>query len=134
MGRTGRVERKTAETEIVVEVNIDGSGRTQVDTGVGFLDHMLTLLAGRSLIDVQVQACGDLHVDQHHTVEDVGICLGCAIREALGGKAGIRRYGHFALPMEETLVTAAVDLGGGRTSCLKPRFPPPRSANSTASS
>ena len=93
-------------------MNLDGSGTSDVRTGVGFFDHMLTLWAKHGAFDLQVRCDGDLHVDQHHTVEDVGICLGQAIRSSLGDKAGIRRYGHFTLPMEETLVTTAVDLSG----------------------
>ncbi len=112
MARTARVERKTAETDITLDLNLDGSGVSQAATGVGFLDHMLDLLARHAAFDIQVRCQGDLHVDQHHTVEDVGICLGQAIGEALGDKAGIQRYGHFTLPMEETLVTVAVDLSG----------------------
>lgn len=126
MGRTGRVERKTAETEIILELDVDGSGRAQIDTGVGFLDHMLTLLARHALIDLHVTARGDLHVDQHHTVEDVGICFGRALQQALGDKAGIRRYGHFTLPMEETLVTAAVDLSGRTFVVFQAEFPSPK--------
>jgi len=112
MARTARIERRTAETQIELDLTLDGSGTAKIETGVGFLDHMLTLLARHGAMDLAVRAAGDLEVDQHHTVEDVGICLGQAIRQALGDKAGIRRYGHFALPMEETLVTIAVDLGG----------------------
>jgi imidazoleglycerol-phosphate dehydratase len=112
MPRTGKIQRKTAETEIRLELNLDGSGKSDINTGVGFFDHMLTLLARHAAIDLTVVAKGDLHVDQHHTVEDVGICLGQALRQALGDKAGIRRYGHFTLPMEETLVTTAIDLSG----------------------
>jgi imidazoleglycerol-phosphate dehydratase len=112
MARTAQIDRKTAETKVLVEVNLDGTGQSQISTKVGFLDHMLTLLAKHSAIDLTVRATGDLEVDQHHTVEDVGIGLGLAIREALGNKAGIRRYGHFALPMEESLVSAVIDLGG----------------------
>jgi len=112
MPRTARIQRKTAETEIELELNLDGSGTANVQTGVGFFDHMLVLLARHSAIDLTVHAKGDLHVDQHHTVEDVGICLGQALRQALGDKSGIRRYGHFTLPMEETLVTTALDLSG----------------------
>lgn len=112
MSRTATVDRKTAETQIRLELNLDGSGQADVATGVGFFDHMLTLLAKHAAIDLKVQADGDLHVDQHHTVEDVGISLGRAIREALGDKSGIRRYGHFTLPMEETLVTSAIDFSG----------------------
>jgi imidazoleglycerol-phosphate dehydratase len=112
MTRQARIERKTAETEITVELNLDGAGAAQISTGVGFFDHMLTLLAKHSAIDLTVDAKGDLHVDQHHTVEDTGIAIGQALRQALGDKAGIRRYGHFTLPMEETLVTSAMDLSG----------------------
>src|SRR5512140_3714098 len=103
MARTARIQRKTAETDIELELLLDGSGEARVATGVGFLDHMLTLLAKHAAIDLVVAATGDLDVDQHHTVEDIGICLGQALREALGDKTGIRRYGHFTLPMEETL-------------------------------
>jgi imidazoleglycerol-phosphate dehydratase len=112
MARQARIERKTAETDITVELNLDGGGDAQVQTGVGFFDHMLVLLAKHSAVDLTVHATGDLHVDQHHTVEDTGIAIGQALRQALGDKAGIRRYGHFTLPMEETLVTSAIDLSG----------------------
>jgi imidazoleglycerol-phosphate dehydratase len=112
MTRSARIERQTKETEIQLELDLDGSGKSTAATGVGFLDHMLDLFARHGVMDLSVEAKGDLHVDQHHTVEDVGICLGQAIREALGDKAGIRRYGHFTLPMEETLVTTAIDLSG----------------------
>jgi imidazoleglycerol-phosphate dehydratase len=112
MARTARVRRETGETRIDLAIDLDGSGRADVATGVGFFDHMLTLLAKHSLIDLTVKADGDLHVDAHHTVEDVGICYGQALAQALGNKAGIRRYGCMTLPMDETLVTAAVDLSG----------------------
>jgi imidazoleglycerol-phosphate dehydratase len=112
MPRTARLERKTNETQIWLELNLDGEGQAEVHTGVGFLDHMLELFTKHGAFDLKVRAEGDLHVDQHHTVEDTGICLGLALREALGNKAGIRRYGHFTLPMEETLVTVAVDFSG----------------------
>jgi imidazoleglycerol-phosphate dehydratase len=112
MLRQARIERKTAETEVTVELDLDGGGNAQINTGVGFFDHMLTLLAKHAAIDLTVEAKGDLQVDQHHTVEDTGIALGQALRQALGDKAGIRRYGHFTLPMEETLVTSAIDLSG----------------------
>lgn len=112
MTRHAHIQRRTAETEIELELTLDGSGAADVHTGVGFLDHMLVLFAKHGVFDLKVRCTGDLHVDQHHTVEDVGICLGQAIRSALGDKAGIRRYGHFTLPMEETLVTTAVDLSG----------------------
>lgn len=126
MSRSSRLHRKTAETDIQLELELDGSGAAEISTGVGFFDHMLTLLAKHALIDLNLKAKGDLHVDQHHTVEDVGICLGQAVREALGEKAGIRRYGHFALPMEESLVTAALDLGGRAYFVFQVDFPAPK--------
>lgn len=112
MPRTAHIQRETVETRIDLALDLDGAGRAELATGVGFFDHMLTLLAKHSLIDLTVNAAGDLHVDAHHTVEDVGICLGQALTQALGNKAGIRRYGSATLPMDETLVTAAVDLSG----------------------
>jgi imidazoleglycerol-phosphate dehydratase len=112
MTRRATIKRKTAETDIALELALDGTGKTEIETGVGFFDHMLTLLGRHSLIDLSVKAQGDLHVDQHHTVEDVGICFGKALAEALGDKRGIARYGSVTLPMEETLVTVAVDLSG----------------------
>jgi imidazoleglycerol-phosphate dehydratase len=115
--RTAHIRRETGETKISLEINLDGSGKSQLVTGIGFFDHMLTLLAKHSLIDVNLQAQGDLHVDPHHTVEDVGICFGKALTQALGDKAGIRRYGHTILPMDEVLVTAALDLSG-RPFCV----------------
>jgi len=108
--RTSTVRRETAETRITLTVDLDGTGRAQVDTGVAFLDHMLTLLAKHGGLDLAVEARGDVAVDYHHTVEDTGIVLGQAIREALGDKAGIRRYGFFILPMDEALARVAVDL------------------------
>ena len=126
MPRTARIDRKTAETEISLELNLDGSGQANVATGVGFFDHMLTLLAKHAAIDLTVAAKGDLHVDQHHTVEDVGICFGSALRQALGDKAGIRRYGHFTLPMEETLVTSAIDFSGRYFLVFQAAFPSPK--------
>ena len=115
--RTAQVRRETGETKITLGINLDGSGRTQLATGVGFFDHMLNLLARHSLIDLDVEAKGDLHVDAHHTVEDVGICFGKSLTQALGDKAGIRRYGSATLPMDETLVTSALDLSG-RAVCV----------------
>ncbi len=112
MARTAHVRRETGETQISLAVDLDGTGKAEIKTGVGFFDHMLTLLAKHSLIDLTVAAEGDLHVDAHHTVEDVGICLGQALGQALGTKAGIRRYGSVTLPMDEALVSAAVDLSG----------------------
>jgi len=112
MGRTAQLRRETGETKIELTLDLDGAGRSTVETGIGFFDHMLTLLSRHSLIDLNIKAQGDLHVDAHHTVEDVGICLGRALAQALGDKAGVRRYGSATLPMDETLVTAAVDLSG----------------------
>jgi imidazoleglycerol-phosphate dehydratase len=112
MTRRATIKRKTAETDVALDLSLDGAGITEIETGVGFFDHMLTLLGRHSLIDLTIKARGDLHVDQHHTVEDVGICFGKALAEALGEKRGIARYGSVTLPMEETLVTAAVDLSG----------------------
>ncbi len=113
MTRTATIQRNTAETSIELSLDLDGSAAaSSIDTGVGFLDHMLELFARHGAFDLRVKAQGDLHVDQHHTVEDVGICLGMALRESLGDKRGIRRYGHFTLPMDETLVTVAIDLSG----------------------
>jgi imidazoleglycerol-phosphate dehydratase len=117
MVRTGSIRRQTAETRIALSLDLDGTGVATVGTGVGFFDHMLTLLAKHSLIDLTVEAAGDLHIDPHHTVEDVGICFGQALAQALGSKAGIRRYGSVTLPMDEVLVTAAVDLSG-RAFCV----------------
>jgi len=110
--RTAEIVRKTRETDIRLTLDLDGTGRAEVATGVGFLDHMLELYARHGLMDLTVTCKGDLHVDDHHTTEDVGICLGQAIDRALGNRAGIRRYGHMVLPMDETLATCAVDLGG----------------------
>ena len=115
--RTAEIRRETVETQITLKLRLDGTGQAAIRTGIGFLDHMLTLFAKHSLIDLEVDAVGDLHVDAHHTVEDVGICLGKTLVQALGDKAGIRRYGHFSLPMDETLVTVALDLSG-RSFCV----------------
>lgn len=108
--RTSTVRRDTAETRITLTVNLDGTGQARVDTGVAFLDHMLTLLAKHASLDLTVEAKGDVAVDYHHTVEDTGIVLGQALRQALGDKAGIRRYGFFILPMDEALARVALDL------------------------
>ena len=112
MARIAKLTRNTAETQIELELNLDGTGIADVQTSVGFLDHMLDLFTKHGAFDLKVRAAGDLHVDGHHTVEDTGICLGLAFNEALGDKKGIRRYGHFTLPMDETLVTSAVDFSG----------------------
>ena len=117
MSRSARVERTTKESSVVVEVDLDGTGRADVTTGVGFYDHMLGSLAKHSLIDLAVSATGDTHVDAHHTVEDVAIVLGQALREALGDKAGIRRFGDAAVPLDECLVQAVVDVSG-RPFCV----------------
>ena len=112
MARTARVARTTGETDILVEIDLDGTGKTDVTTGVGFFDHMLTALGRHSLIDLTVHCKGDTWVDDHHTVEDVGIALGQALRDALGDKAGIRRFGDVCVPLDEALVLAAVDISG----------------------
>ena len=110
--RTAEIKRKTAETDIAVKLNIDGSGNAAVSTGVGFLDHMLTLFAKHGRFDLDVKCKGDLNVDFHHTVEDVAICIGKAFEQALGDKAGITRYGSVILPMDEALVLCALDISG----------------------
>ena len=112
MSRTATIERNTKETQIRLSIDLDGKGSASVNTGVGFLDHMLTLFAHHGRFDLQVTGHGDLHVDPHHTVEDVGITLGQAITNALGDKAGIVRYGNFTVPMDEALVMCALDLSG----------------------
>ena len=112
MSRTAHIRRETAETVIDLALNVDGTGQTRVSTGVGFLDHMLTHLGKHGMLDLNITATGDLHIDAHHTVEDVGICFGKALVQAIGDKAGIRRYGDATVPMDETLITAAIDLGG----------------------
>ncbi len=112
MTRKATIARKTNETQIQLSLTLEGSGAGKRSTGIGFLDHMLDLLAKHAAIDLDVTAEGDLHVDDHHTAEDVGIALGQALDKALGDRAGIYRYGHFTLPMDECLVTSAVDLGG----------------------
>jgi len=119
--RAARVERETRETRVRVDVALEGSGRAEVDTGVGFLDHMLELLAGHALLDLEVEAEGDLYVDEHHTVEDVGIVLGQALSRALGERRGICRYG-FLLPMDEALARVAVDLGGRSYLAFRAEF------------
>lgn len=110
--RTSSQHRKTAETDIKLELSLDGSGTSEIQTGVPFFDHMLTLFAKHGLFDLKVKAKGDIEVDFHHTVEDTGIVLGNAFREALGNKVGITRYGFFLLPMDETLAQVSVDLSG----------------------
>lgn len=111
-GRTSVIKRQTAETKIELSFNIDGKGKGEIDTKVPFFDHMLSLFARHGLFDLKVKAQGDIEVDSHHTVEDVGICLGQAIAESLGEKEGITRYGYSLLPMDETLVAVAIDISG----------------------
>ena len=115
--RHSEVSRETAETAVKLSLELDGSGRSEIDTGVGFLDHMLTLLALHGGLDLAVSCKGDLNVDAHHSVEDIGLCLGAAIAQALGKKRGINRYGHIILPMDEALILCAVDLSG--RPCLR---------------
>jgi imidazoleglycerol-phosphate dehydratase len=112
MARTGRVERQTNETKVLVEIDLDGTGRTDISTGVGFYDHMLASFGKHGLFDLTVQVEGDLHIDAHHTVEDTAIALGQAFAQAAGDKAGTRRFGDALIPMDECLVQAAVDLSG----------------------
>jgi imidazoleglycerol-phosphate dehydratase len=123
MSRPATVSRSTNETTISLTVDLDGTGKAEISTGLGFFDHMLTLLAGHSLIDLTIRCDGDLHVDGHHTVEDVGRALGTAVAEALGDRRGIRRYGHAIVPMDESLATVAVDLGGRSTIVFAVNFP-----------
>ena len=112
MLRTSEINRKTAETDIALKLNIDGTGKSKIDTGCGFLDHMLTLFAKHGRFDLKLTCKGDTYVDDHHTAEDIGICLGKAFAEALGEKRGIVRYGSMLLPMDEALVLSAVDFSG----------------------
>jgi imidazoleglycerol-phosphate dehydratase len=121
--RTGKVTRATKETEVTVEVNLDGSGRAEITTGIGFLDHMLELLARHSRLDVKLMAKGDLHVDQHHTTEDAGIVLGQAVKKALGDMHGIVRYADVHMPMDEALTRVAIDLSGRAVLVFKVEFP-----------
>ncbi|MBQ2040162.1 MAG: imidazoleglycerol-phosphate dehydratase HisB [Thermoguttaceae bacterium] len=121
--RTAKIERKTKETQIQLEINLDGTGRSSVKTGLGFFDHMLTLFSAHSKVDLKLTVHGDLDVDGHHTVEDVGIALGKAFADALGDKKGIRRYGFFVLPMDETLVETAVDFSGRPFLVFNASFP-----------
>lgn len=115
--RTARIQRQTQETDVACELDLDGLGRYEIDTGVGFLDHMLTHLSKHGKIDLKVKATGDLEVDAHHTVEDIGICLGQCLLDALGDKKGIARYGHSSVPMEDALANVSIDLSG-RPSCV----------------
>ena len=121
--RIGNCIRKTKETDIAITINLDGQGKNQIDTGIPFLDHMLNGFARHGLFDLDVKVVGDLEVDCHHTVEDTGIVLGQAIAEALGDKAGIKRYGSFLLPMDETLALCAIDLSGRPYLNFQAEFP-----------
>jgi imidazoleglycerol-phosphate dehydratase len=124
--RSAQVARTTRETDINVTLDLDGHGRAEIKTGVGFLDHMLELFARHGLFDLSVSCTGDLHVDSHHTTEDVGLCLGQALDRSLGDRAGIQRYGHCVLPMDEALVTCAIDLGGRAYFAWHAPMPSPR--------
>jgi imidazoleglycerol-phosphate dehydratase len=121
--RTATIQRKTAETDISLSLNLDGSGKGELDTGIGFLDHMLTLFARHGRVDLQVSCKGDTLVDDHHSAEDIGIALGEALKAALGDKRGIRRYGSLLLPMDEALVLCAVDLSGRATLRYRASIP-----------
>src|SRR5687768_15417614 len=121
--RSATLSRKTKETSIALSVNLDGAGNSSSKTGVGFFDHMLDLLTRHSLIDLDVKAQGDLHVDQHHTVEDVGLVLGQALEKSLGDKRGIHRYGSATVPMDESLATVTVDLSGRPAFVFNAKFP-----------
>lgn len=124
--RSAKIERKTGETDITLTLNLDGSGRSSLDTGIGFLDHMLTLFAAHGLFDLEVQARGDLHVDDHHCAEDVFICLGKALDQALGDRRGLVRTAHSYVPMDEALAFVALDLGGRAYSVFEAEFVTPR--------
>ena len=121
--RTSEITRNTAETKISLKLNLDGTGKSQIDTGVGFLNHMLTLFAAHGKFDLTVTCSGDTEVDDHHSVEDVGICLGQAFQAALGDKRGITRYGSFLLPMDEALILSAVDISGRSCLCYELEIP-----------
>ena len=121
--RTAKIERKTNETDISVEINLDGTGKYDVATGIGFLDHMLEQLSRHSLVDMKIAAAGDLHIDAHHTAEDVGIVLGQALAKALGDRAGITRYASIDLAMDETLTRAAIDVSGRPFLVWQVEFP-----------
>lgn len=123
--RISSIKRKTRETDITLSVNLDGTGASSVKTGVGFFDHMLDLLARHALIDLNISAAGDLHIDAHHTVEDVGIVLGQAIEKAVGDKCGINRYGWAIVPMDESLAQVALDLSGRAALVFNVKFPSP---------
>ncbi|MFA6664239.1 MAG: imidazoleglycerol-phosphate dehydratase HisB, partial [Lachnospiraceae bacterium] len=121
--RTAKITRKTGETDIKLKLNLDGQGKAEIDTGIGFFDHMMDAFARHGMFDVDLKVKGDLNVDGHHSVEDTGIVLGEAIRKAVGDKKGIRRYGYFVLPMDEALVVCAIDLCGRPYYVSDARFP-----------
>jgi imidazoleglycerol-phosphate dehydratase len=129
MSRIGEADRATGETSVRVRLDLDGSGQPEIDTPIGFLDHLLTLFARHALVDLTVVATGDIHVDEHHTVEDAALVLGRAIDAALGERAGIRRYGDIRLPMDEALALCAVDLGGRAYADVEPVPDPMTAAN-----
>ena len=124
--RIAKHERKTKETQVAVEVNLDGTGQYQVETGIGFLDHMIEQLSRHSLIDITIKATGDLHIDAHHTTEDTGIAIGEAVAKALGERKGIVRYGSALIPMDETLSRVAIDLSGRPYFVWKVEFSKPK--------
>lgn len=121
--REATIERKTAETDIKLTLNLDGSGKSEIQSGIGFLDHMLTLFASHGRFDLKLSCKGDTNVDDHHSAEDIGICLGKAFADALGDKRGINRYGSFLLPMDEALIQVALDLSGRSCLCFGLSFP-----------
>ncbi len=121
--RIGEIDRKTAETDIKLFLDLDGIGESDIDTGVGFLDHMMTLFSRHGRFDIRLRCEGDVYVDDHHSVEDIGICLGKAFKEALGDMRGINRYGHIILPMDETLILCAADISGRAHLSFEAEFP-----------
>lgn len=129
MSRIGTAERRTAETSVQVKVELDGSGQSTISTGIGFFDHLLELLARHALLDLELTAEGDLHVDEHHTVEDAGLVFGRALDEALGERRAIRRYGAARIPMDEALADATIDLGGRSYAVIRPRPDPTTGVN-----
>ncbi len=129
MGREARIDRKTKETEIHVLLNLDGTGLSKVDTGIPFMDHMLDLMAAHGLMDLELSARGDTEVDDHHTVEDLGICLGMALKDAMGEKKGIRRYGEATVPMDEALARVVMDISNRPVLCYRVDLKQSRSGN-----
>lgn len=127
--RKATIQRKTKETQVELMVNLDGEGNSRINTGIGFLDHMLDLLTKHALFDMDIKAIGDRNVDDHHTVEDVGICLGLGIKEALGDKKGIQRFSHASVPMQESLANIAVDISGRPAMVFRVIFPTEKIGN-----